>query len=357
MQVRIVRPHELVDLIPLDEALAAVRQAFIDFGHQPGLNAPRRLIHAPSGVRVSVHQGAAVSYGATGLFTHCEWVRPQETKQRYELKQPPVTVVFSTEDGTLSGILIGEMGCEAFRPGLTGLRTAATSAVGTDLLANPGPISVGLFGSGDQANNHIISLSRLRQIREVRVYSPTAAHRQAFAEALDGRYGFPVQAVDAPQAAVEGVDVVLLCTNASVPVIDGHWLRPGQHLTSIVGSNVGLVEGGFVAKKRREIDDYTVVRADVLVANSRAQAIQDQQGDLYDPVQSGLISWDKVAELGEVLVGRRPGRTAPEQITVFKNNAGQGIADLALAALALRPAEAQGLGILVEAGEAIPSAF
>jgi ornithine cyclodeaminase/alanine dehydrogenase-like protein (mu-crystallin family) len=148
------------------------------------------------------------------------------------------------------------------------------------------------------------------------------------------KFNLPVESVDAPREAATGVDIILTATNASIAVFDGSWLEEGVHITSIVSSNVGLVKGGFIRKKRRELDDETIRRADVIVVCSKSQAIQDEQGDLFDPVQSGIVSWDKIHELGSLLNREVSGRTSERQITLFKNNAGQGIADVALGALA-----------------------
>jgi len=79
--------------------------------------------------------------------------------------------------------------------------------------------------------------------------------------------------------------------------------------------------------------------------NSREQAIQDEQGDLFDPVQAGLLTWDRVGELGDLLNGKCPGRSRADQITLFKNNAGQGVADVALASKVYSLARANGIGI------------
>jgi len=116
-------------------------------------------------------------------------------------------------------------------------------------------------------------------------------------------------------------------------------------VTSIMGGNVGLVKAGIAAAKRRELDDATIRRSDVIVVNSLEQAIQDEQGDLYDPVQSGFLTWERVGELGALLNGVIPGRAGAKQITLFKNNAGQGIADVAIASKVFTLARSQGLGI------------
>jgi ornithine cyclodeaminase/alanine dehydrogenase-like protein (mu-crystallin family) len=138
--------------------------------------------------------------------------------------------------------------------------------------------------------------------------------------------------------------MILTATNSSVPVFDGNWLKPGQHVTTIVGSNVGLVKNGFAAAKRREIDDATLARSDVHGIVSIEQAIQDEQADIFDPVQRGVIKWDQLIEIGEILAGKKEGRTKAEQITFYKNNAGQGVADVALGAKVLDNVEKKKAG-------------
>jgi ornithine cyclodeaminase len=147
--------------------------------------------------------------------------------------------------------------------------------------------------------------------------------------------GLTIVPVSKPEEAVRGVDIVLTATNSSVPVFDGNWLEPGQHVTTIVGSNVGLVKGGFTAAKRREIDDATLARSDVHGIVSIQQAVQDEQADIFDPVERGVIRWEQLIEIGAILAGDKEGRTRSEQITFFKNNAGQGVADVALGAAVL----------------------
>ena len=120
-------------------------------------------------------------------------------------------------------------------------------------------------------------------------------------------------------------------TNTNVPVIDGSWLEEGQYVISVVGSNIELVKSGNIPAPRREIDDETLRRASFLVALSKEQAIDSQQGDIYWPVENGVITWDKVVDIADVLAGKAPGRTDDKQIIVYKNQGGQGIIDLALA--------------------------
>lgn len=350
IQPRLIQPGEIRGIVGMAEAIEAVRLGFREWGKDPQINAPRRRVHIPTGVRVSVHQGGVPAAGVTGLMTHCEWVKPLSDHQEYPRLNHPVTVLYDAAEGELKAIIIGEITCSELpdNVAVTGLRTAATSAVGTDLLARKDAERVGILGSAGQARNHLVALARIRNIKEVRVYSRTAANCRKFAQEMGPLLNIDVRPVASAEAAVRGVDVILTATNSSVPVFDGNWLEPGVHVTTIVGSNVGLVQGGFTKVKRREIDDTTLQRSDVIGIASVQQAIQDEQGDIFDPVQKGIIRWGQIIEIGEIVAGKREGRTRPEQITLFKNNAGQGVADVTLGALVLRKAEERGSGQLLK---------
>src|SRR5262249_15300625 len=170
-------------------------------------------------------------------------------------------------------------------------------------------------------------------------------NRTKFAEQMAPITNLDITPVSSPEEVVRGVDIVLTATNSSVPVFDGNLLRPGQHVTTIVGSNIGLVKGGFAAAKRREIDDATLARSHVHGIVSIQQAIQDEQADIFDPVNHGVIKWEQLIEIGDILAGKKEGRTKADQITFYKNNAGQGIADVALGATVLEKIKAKSSGV------------
>jgi ornithine cyclodeaminase len=351
MQPLLVSPEEIRGIVTMAQAVEAVRAGFREWGENSQLNAPRRRIHIPSGVRVSVHQGGVPAVGATGLMTHCEWVKPMANEQVYPRLNHPVIVLYDAAEGELKGIIVGEITCSELpdNVAVTGLRTAATSAVGTDLLARPDASSVGLFGAAGQAKNHLLALMQVRRLKQVKVFSRNPENRKKFAEEMGPVTNLNITPVSSAQEAVRGVDIVLTATNSSVPVFDGNWLAPGQHVTTIVGSNVGLVKGGFTAAKRREIDDATLARSDVHGIVSIQQAIQDEQADIFDPVQRGVIKWEQLIEIGEILAGKKEGRTKAEQITFYKNNAGQGVADVALGAVVLEQVKKKTGGLPLKA--------
>jgi len=337
MQPLLVSPEEIRGIVTMSEAVEAVRLGFRQWGENSLLNAPRRRIHIPTGVRVSVHQGGVPAANATGLMTHCEWVKPMASEQVYPRLNHPVIVLYDSAEGELKGIIVGEITAAELPDNIavTGLRTAATSAVGTDLLARPDADSLGLFGAAGQAKNHLLALMQVRKLKTVKVYSRNADNRNRFADEMGPLTNIEIKPVATPEDAVRGVDIVLTATNSSVPVFDGNLLQPGQHVTTIVGSNVGLVKNGFAAAKRRETDDATLARSQVHGIVSIEQAVQDEQADIFDPVERGVIRWEQLIEIGEILAGKKEGRTKAEQITFYKNNAGQGVADVALGAKVL----------------------
>ena len=100
---------------------------------------------------------------------------------------------------------------------------------------------------------------------------------------------------------IRDVDVVICATNSNVPVFEGNWLEPGQHVVTVVGSNDALVKGGWLKSGRRENDDVTVQRSEIIVTNWRESVEQDRQAGLVEPIEKGIIGWDKIHELGEVL--------------------------------------------------------
>jgi ornithine cyclodeaminase/alanine dehydrogenase-like protein (mu-crystallin family) len=154
-----------------------------------------------------------------------------------------------------------------------------------------------------------------------------------------------IVAAEEPAAVARGADLICLATGSNVPVLFGAWLERGQHVTSIVASNKGVFLQGSVKRPRREFDDAVIARADRVVATLKEQAIMDEQADLFEPVENGVTSWDKIADLGELVAGKVAGRRSAEEITVFKQNSDQGVGFMALAKLAHDKARAAGRGI------------
>jgi ornithine cyclodeaminase/alanine dehydrogenase-like protein (mu-crystallin family) len=341
----VLTQNDLEGLLTLDDALGAVEQAFRDLGQNSDLNAPRRRIHAAGAPhpaphsRVSVHQGAVPSLRVNGAYVHCEALVLEKEAQKSVAHGTSVYMIYDVESAELLSVIFGHVTA----PGLR-METALTDVLGTKLMAKPSPRVLGLLGTGRQARDHVLVFSRVLPIKEIRVFSRTPENRRRFVDEMRSKVSLELEAVDEPRKAIEGSDIVLTVTSSNVPVFDGNWLEPGTHVTSIVGSNIGLVSGGYLANGRREIDDRTIARSDLIVVTSKEQTIQDKQADLCGPVERGITSWDQIRELGELVAGNISGRTNERQITLFKQNSEQGVAYAALAAYAYQRARERGIG-------------
>ena len=331
----------------MKSAIDAVCEAYRGGTEYPVINAPRRRVHSPAGVRVSNFPGGVHALGVIGSGTRAELVRQAEGNQHYDFREHPVHVLNDSRTAKLLAIVLGEVTEKTLGPSsLMAFRTAATSGVGFRYLVRENARSAGLFGSGGQAAYQLLALLTERpSISNVRVYSRDPDNRRCFAEKYSKMFGIEIEPVDAPRAAVESVDAIVCATNTNKVLFDGNWLHEGQHVTGIIGGNIQLVQGGFLKESRRELDDRTAERADLIVANLRESVSSEKQGDLWIPIERGLIKLDQIAELGELAAGKRPGRTGSGQITYHKNNNGTGAADLAVTMLAYQKARALGRGI------------
>jgi alanine dehydrogenase len=214
---------------------------------------------------------------------------------------------------------------------ITAARTAAGSALSVRLLARDDASTVAILGTGVQARAHARAVVRVRAVEELRLVGRDPERTATVASDLAEELGKPVRACPSYAEALAGADVACACTHAVEPVVRREWLSPGVHVTS-----VGYNPSG------REVDDATVADA-LVVVESRDAALA--------PVPTGtpdLAGCEHVhAELGELVEGRRPGRSGPEQITLYKS-VGVAVQDAAAAALVLAAARERGVGREIE---------
>jgi alanine dehydrogenase len=345
---RLIDARDLAGLISIEDAVAAVRQGFTDQGHTPSYSALRvRMQHEDR--RLTVHPGGCPSLNIAGMFIHAERFTFEGNAQQYNGAGRRVYVAYDSETAELKAIIVGSLPIYDFDTleETFGTETSITSAVGTDMLARPDCKVMALYGTGLQARRHLIAMCKIRPIQEVRIYSRSAENRANFVREMAPRINVSIRAVDEPQAAAAGADLICMATNTNIPALFGDWLEAGQHITSIVNSNKGVKEQAGLAHARREVDDEVVRRADVILVNVREQSIVDEHGDLFEPVEAGITSWDQIVEMGDILTGRAKGRTSPDQITLFKQNSDQGVGYMALAKLVCDIAEQNQIGITI----------
>jgi alanine dehydrogenase len=215
-------------------------------------------------------------------------------------------------------------------------KTGATGAVGVDALAREDATDLGLIGSGSQARGQLRAAATIRDFETVRVFSPTRENREGFASEMDAELAPEVRAVDSSAAAVGEADVVITATTASEPVFDGADLPDGAHVTVM----------GQYDPEKREVDGETVARS-TYVPDLRERAPRDA-GAYILAREEGAIGEDHIhAELGEVVAGAEPGRTDPDEVTLF-DSGGTAIETVAAGHMLYEKAHEQGLGTEVE---------
>ncbi|MGH7808811.1 MAG: ornithine cyclodeaminase family protein, partial [Candidatus Binatia bacterium] len=332
-KVILARPDDHRGILGMKEAVDAMLEAFRYWARDPLVAELRRRTHTPKNVRITLHQGAAPAYGTTGIMAHAELVRIFGAVQKYPRRGRPVLVLYDSDSGALKLILVGEMHPRELphANSVVAMPTACASMIGTHLLARQDARIAGVFGAGDQARLHLLALTCIRpSINDVRVYSPTAENRQRFAREMSQVLNVAVTAVEAPREAIRGADVILCATNSNVPVFDGEWLESGQHVTSIVSSNISLLKRGYVQQMRREIDDRTLERCEVLMTNVWGQEELDRTAVFWEIAQRRPDLAKEMVDAGQVIRMERAGRTHAEQITYFKNCAFWGIGAAAI---------------------------
>ena len=198
-------------------------------------------------------------------------------------------------------------------------RTGAASGVSAKYMSREDSAEVGILGSGFQAGAQLEAICSVRPIERVRVYSRNPENRNGFARRMTETLSIEVVAADEPRAVVESADILVTISNSRTPVFDGEWLRAGTHICAVGGANEYVTE----------LDDATIQRADFIAVDSIAQA-KIECGELLMPASRGLILWEQVSELWQVVGGEKAGRRSAEDITLFKS-LGMAMWDLAAA--------------------------
>jgi ornithine cyclodeaminase len=328
MKVLIADQKLVTQLLPMDEAIAVMRDALTMLAGGDVVMPLRTMLGLPGGESV---MGLMPSYlgelEAVGVKIVAAF--PTNFGTEYDTHQG-VVLFFDTQQGLLRAIVDATS--------ITAIRTAAVSGLVTDLLANPDAGDLAIIGAGTQAHTHLQAMMAVRPVRRVRVFSVPAESAEQFAERESRLTGLTVEAVATAEEAVAGADLICTVTSATEPIVLGEWVSPGAHVNAV----------GAYSPTTRELDSELVARAR-LYADKR-ESLLGEAGEFLIPKAEGLIGDDHiVGEIGEVLTGAAPARTSPEEITLFKS-LGIAIEDLAAAHRVYEIARERELGTWVDIG-------
>ncbi len=324
--MRVISGEQVRGLLDPDELIAALERAHIQFSAGRVVMPVRLVVPLPeiqgriSSMPAFMSEGRALGIKTISYFR-------DNPKQGL----PPILAtisLYSAESGKLLVLMDGVH--------VTALRTACASAMATRALARPETPVLGVLGAGTQARTHIRALSRVRAIERVLIWSPSRVSAIYVKEELEDELGFPIKPQESAEAVVRQADILTTVTDASEPVLEAAWLKPGVHVNAV----------GSHRPDAREMGGDTVRRATVVVDS--LDAVRAECGDILLALQEGAITPDHVrGEIGDVLAGARPGRTRDDEITLYKS-VGIAAQDVAAASLVYRRALEQGVGTEVE---------
>jgi alanine dehydrogenase len=314
----VLKEADVEHLLTMPDAIAALetvfRQQHPTAGEEQALNRPRGRLQPPGAI---LHFMSAAAPGL-GVFGFKAYTVARPGVARF------VVMLFSTENGRLLAQI------EADKLGQ--MRTGAASGLATRYMARQDAVTVGIVGSGWQARSQLQAICAVRPVQIICAAGRDSARLRAFCEEMSAAVGVPVSPAESAEAAVRDADIVITTTNAKEPVVLGDWLKPGAHL-NVMGSNWA---------NRREVDERAIARSNLIVIDSKEQGMLEA-GDLLTPIQQGLLSWDRVHELHEVVAGAIPGRQRAEEITLFKS-LGLALEDMAVAEHVYKLARERGIG-------------
>jgi ornithine cyclodeaminase len=290
-------PEQVRAALDYDGCIAAVRTAMADFSAEGRPQPLRSIFEIAPAKLFGIMPGtlaAPQGFGAKVLSVFADPAQPGRSAHR------GIVVLFDREGGGVS--------CIADAGEVTEIRTAAASAVATDALARPDARTLAVFGCGAQAASHVRALVRVRRLREVLIWGRSVARAGEFAQRMGREVGMTVEAVADGREAATAADIICTVTGSRTPVLLGEWVRPGTHVNVVGSSHAGPVE-----------IDHALVLASRYIVDSRRSA-RAAAAEFLLAKEAGLVDDSHIAgEIGEVLLGRIPGRRSAEEITLYKS--------------------------------------
>lgn len=306
--------NDVKQLLTVGMAMEAVESAHRDLALGQALDTPRARSRLPQ-TALHILQGALLAQGVLGYKAYTS----NRSGNRF------LVHLFDAASGRLRAMI------EADYLGM--IRTGAASGVAAKWLARPEAKVAGVFGAGWQAEGHVRAICQALPLECVKVFARQADKLATFCQRLSEQTGVRVVPAASAEDAVRDSDLLGTVTTAAQPLFDAAWLSPGMHINA-AGSNALI---------RQELSEATLRRCDLIAVDTVATALAEA-GDLLPLLEKGRLQPRQLVELGEVIIGRQPGRSSAEQITVFESQ-GLAIQDLAVALRVLAAAEAAGLGV------------
>lgn len=325
MSLRIIGAKDVRTLLTMDRAIELMREAMALVGRGETVQPLRSALWLPdkSGL-LGLMPGYVAKPERFGVKVLT--VMPSNFAKGLPSHQGMV-MLFNTEHGAPEAIIDARE--------ITAIRTAAATAVATDVLAQRDAKTLAFFGYGEQAETHFEAMRRVRKFERLVVWGRDAKKAEAFAKA-HGSPALPIEAVATAEEAATRADVICTLTAAIDPVLFGRWLKPGMHINAV----------GSGTAREAELDVDAVKRCRMFADNR--DGVLGQCGEFLRAKAAGAIDDAHVlGSVGDVIVGNIPGRASSSEITLFKS-LGMAVEDVVSAEFILSEAARRGLGHVIE---------
>jgi ornithine cyclodeaminase len=325
--LRVLSAAAVREALPMNEAIAAMRQAFGQLSDGTAALPLRTSIPVPEaeGVALMMSARCNIPHGLGGKLVT---VFPRNPAAGRPLVHAAV-VLLAIETGEPVALLEGTA--------LTALRTGAASGLATELLARKDAARVAIIGTGVQARTQLEAVCCVRPVKSVAVYSPDREGAARYAEEMAAVSGVPpdIRLTESVRDAVRDADVVCAATSSRTPVLTTDDVSPGVHINAV----------GSFTPEMQEIDPALVGGVRVVV--DQRDASLAEAGEVIAAVDGGLLAAGDLTELGEIVNGTAPGRSSPSEMTLFKS-VGVAVQDLCAGSRAVERAKREGIGEVVD---------
>ena len=284
--------------LTMKDCIAAMRGAMLSVSRDETTLPIRQYMPIPNTQgKMALMPGTITSPDVYGIKLVCKYIR--EPDSRYGTHVGMV-LVFDSETGLPLAMVEGSS--------LTAIRTAAASALATDILANPDCETLAILGCGEQARRHVHAMLAVRSPQNIFVWGRNQTRAEAFAQRMSAETGRLISAKKSAEDTVSNADLICTTTSSKSPILHGNWVKSGTHL-NLVGAAIA---------SSREVDDALVLKSRYFT--DYRPAAMAAAGELLDAIKNNVVTEGHIiGEIGEVIEASIKGRTSSQDITVYKS--------------------------------------